>query len=56
LYTRNFQGRDTFYTNYLAEAYAFLARLDGEEDVYGCTADEAMHVMDICLLAKEYIK
>ena len=55
LYTRNFHGRDTFDENYVAEAHAFLDRLDGK-DVDGCTAAEAMHVADICLLAKVHMK
>ena len=54
-YIDTFEGQDTFDSNYMAEARAFLGRLDGE-DVDGCTADEAMHVANICLLAKEYIR
>jgi predicted dehydrogenase len=55
LYTRNFQGRDTFDSNYVDEAKAFLDRLDGKT-TDGCTADEAMHVANIALLAKENMK
>jgi predicted dehydrogenase len=52
LITNNYQGRDTFDSNYVAEAQAFLDRLDGKT-TEGCTADEAMNVANICLLAKE---
>jgi predicted dehydrogenase len=54
-YIDNFEGQDTFDSNYVAEARAFLDRLDGK-DVDGCTADEAMQVVDICLRAKEAMK
>lgn len=50
-----YYGRDNFDRNYLEEGRAFLARLDGKT-TEGCTADEAMHVANICLLAKEYIR
>jgi len=50
-----YYGRDNFDRNYLEEDRAFLARLDGKT-TEGCTADEAMHVANICLLAKEYIR
>lgn len=45
-------GRGSFDGDYLAEARAFLDRLEGKETL-GCTADEAMQVANICLLAKE---
>lgn len=45
-------GRGTFDGDYLAEARAFLERLEGKETL-GCTAKEAMRVVNICLLAKE---
>ena len=50
--TQTHYGRDTFDGNYLAEARAFLARLDGKE-ADGCTAQEAMEVVRICLEAKD---
>lgn len=50
-----YYGRDNFDRNYLEEDRAFLARLD-DKTTEGCTADEAMHVANICLLAKEYIR
>lgn len=50
-----YYGRDNFDRNYLEEGRAFLARLDGKT-TEGCTAEEAMHVANICLLAKEYIR
>jgi predicted dehydrogenase len=46
-----FYGRDSFDGNYLAEARAFLDRLDGKP-AYGCTAKEALEVVKICLEAK----
>lgn len=48
----NHFGRDSFDGNYIAEAQAFLDRLDGKE-VIGCTAEEALAVVDICFKAKE---
>jgi predicted dehydrogenase len=50
-----YYGRDTFDGNYLAEARAFLDRLDGKV-TDGCTAEEAMKVVNICLEAKEYVR
>jgi len=50
-----YYGRDNFDRNYLEEDRTFLARLNGKT-TDGCTADEAMHVANICLLAKEYIR
>ena len=47
-----FRGKDSFDENYLSEAEAFLDRLDGKETM-GCTAEEALAVVDICLRAKE---
>ncbi len=47
-----FQGKDSFDENYVAEAQAFLDRVDGLETI-GCTAKEALDVVDICLTAKE---
>ena len=47
-----FQGKDDFASNYLAEAQAFWNRIDGQETI-GCTAKEALEVVDICLTAKE---
>lgn len=49
------QGRGTFDGDYVAEARAFLDRLDGK-DALGCTADEAMQVVKICLEAKECVR
>jgi predicted dehydrogenase len=46
-----YYGRDSWDGNYLAEARAFLERLDGKE-APGCTAQEAMKVADICLQAR----
>ena len=53
-----YYGRDNYDHNYLTEDRAFLDRLDRLDDkvTEGCTADEAMHVANICLLAKEYIR
>lgn len=45
-------GRGSFDGDYLAEARAFLKRLDGEETL-GCTAEEAMQVVRIALAAKD---
>src|SRR6266852_517685 len=50
-----FYGRDTFDGNYLDEARCFLKRLNGEETL-GCTAAEAIKVVDICLQAKEHVR
>jgi predicted dehydrogenase len=50
-----YYGRDSFDKNYMAEARAFLDRLDGK-DVDGCTADEAMCTVGICLRARELIR
>lgn len=49
----SYSGRDSFDGNYLDEARCFLMRLDGDP-VVGCTAPEAMRVVDICLQAKDY--
>jgi predicted dehydrogenase len=50
-----YDRRGSYDRDYVAEARAFLDRLDGHT-VDGCTADEAMHVANICLLAKENMK
>lgn len=50
-----FGGRDSFDGNYLDEARCFLKRLEGEETL-GCTAAEAMKVVELCLQAKEYVR
>ena len=50
-------GRDSFDGNYLHEAQSFLAMVEGKVDpkhLVGCTAREAMDVVDICLTAKDY--
>jgi len=47
----SFYGRDSFDGNYITEAQAFLDRLEGKEAL-GCTAEEAMAVVKICLEAK----
>lgn len=47
-----FRGKDSYDQNYLDEARAFLDRIDGL-DTIGCTAKEALEVVDICLTAKE---
>lgn len=57
LYQRNmpmtvYQGQDSFDENYLDEMRAFLMRLDGQPTL-GCTAQEGLDVLDICLRAKE---
>jgi len=44
-------GRDTFDSNYITEAEAFLERLDGKETI-GCTAEEALQVVEIVEEAK----
>lgn len=49
-------GKDSWDGNYLHEAMSFLAHVRGKVDpdhLIGCTAKEAMKVMDICLTAKE---
>lgn len=48
-----FKGEDTYDDNYLSEAQAFLDRIDGLLYTIGCTAQEALDVVDICLTAKE---
>jgi len=48
----SFGGRDTFDSNYIAEAQAFLDRLEGKETL-GCTAQEANDVVRLCTEAKE---
>lgn len=44
---KEYSASDTFDDNYITEALSFLKRLRGEE-VIGCTADEAMRVVQIC--------
>lgn len=41
-------GADTWDDNYIEEMEAFLARIDGK-DVPGCTGEEALKVLEICL-------
>ena len=43
-----FQGQDDWNDNYIEEMQAFLDRIDGKE-VLGCTANEAIDVLKICL-------
>ncbi len=50
-----YYGRDNYDRNYLEEGRAFIARLENKI-AEGCTAEEAQHVVNICLLAKEYIR
>lgn len=42
------QNVDTWNDNYIEEMRAFLDRIDGKETL-GCTAEEALKVLDICL-------
>lgn len=50
----NFGGRDSFDGNYLEEARYFLRTLEGQDVHPGCTAGQAMRVVDICLQARDY--
>lgn len=47
-----FNGQDSFDENYLDEMRAFLMRLDGQPTI-GCTVQEGLDVLNICLKAKE---
>lgn len=44
-------GTDSFDENYKEEMQAFLDRIDGKETI-GCTGEEALKVLDICLKVK----
>lgn len=50
-----FNGQDSFDENYLDEMKAFLMRLEGQPAL-GCTAQEGLDALDICLKAKEMAK
>jgi predicted dehydrogenase len=47
-----FQGKDIWNDNYIEEMQAFLDRCDGKETI-GCTAEEGLKVLDICLKVRE---
>jgi predicted dehydrogenase len=53
----NHFGEDTFDSNYLTEAEAFLALIENKimpQHLIGCTAKQAHDVVDICLEVKEF--
>ena len=41
-------GTDTWNDNYIEEMQAFIDRIDGKETI-GCTGEEALKVLEICL-------
>jgi predicted dehydrogenase len=47
-----FQGSDTWNDNYLDEMETFIARVEGKETI-GCTGQEGLEVLRICLQAKK---
>lgn len=50
-------GQDSFDENYLTEAQAFLALIEGKvtsDHLIGCTAKQAHEVVDVCLEVKEF--
>ena len=53
----NHFGEDTFDSNYVTEAEAFLALIENKimpQHLIGCTAKQAHDVVDICLEVKEF--
>lgn len=48
----HFEGQDNWNDNYVEEIKAFLNRIDGKETL-GCTAEEALKVLDICLRVRK---
>jgi predicted dehydrogenase len=48
----SFVGDDTWDSNYLDEMETFIARVEGKETI-GCTGQEGLEVLKICLKAKE---
>lgn len=48
----HFEGQDSWNDNYIEEMQAFLDRIDRKETL-GCTAGEALKVLDICLTARK---
>jgi len=44
----HYSGFDSWNDNYIEEMQAFIDRVDGKETL-GCTAEEALRVLDICL-------
>jgi predicted dehydrogenase len=49
-----FQGQDTWGENYVEEMQAFLDRCDGKETI-GCTGEEGLKVLEICLKVREQV-
>lgn len=46
------ERKDTWNNNYIEEMQAFIDRIDGKETL-GCTAEEALKVLDICLQVRK---
>lgn len=51
----HFAGIDTYDENYVEEMQAFIDRINGQQ-VFGCTGNEALDVLSICLEAKKLSK
>lgn len=49
---QNYSKVESWNDNYIEEMQAFIQRIDGKETL-GCTADEALKVLDICLQVRK---